>query len=91
MKKRNVIWVTLLTCVGAIGSAAAEHELVGKVIGIQDGDTLTLLDPENQQHRIRLSGIDAPEKGQPYSQVSSSHLAELSFNRLALAHCPKVD
>ena len=39
------------------------HELTGKVVHIADGDTLTVLDADKVQHKIRLHGIDAPEKG----------------------------
>src|SRR4051812_8962779 len=48
--------LALLACQGANAEL-----LTGKVIGISDGDTVTILDGANQQHRIRISGIDAPE------------------------------
>jgi endonuclease YncB( thermonuclease family) len=38
------------------------YTLTGKVVKIADGDTLTVLDGANAQHKIRLAGIDAPEK-----------------------------
>ena len=41
-----------------------------------DGDTFTLLVEGNTQVRIRLHGIDAPERGQPYSQQSTKFLGE---------------
>lgn len=74
-----------------VGHAHPDPVEVGKIIAIQDGDTLTLLDAEQQQHRIRISGIDAPEKGQPFGHVAQVHLYGLAFGRLAIADCPKVD
>ena len=41
----------------------------GKVVGIADGDTLTVLDADHNYHKIRLIGIDAPEHGQDYGGV----------------------
>ena len=55
---------TVLLCVGLLSPAAAEH-LTGRIIHVADGDTVTLLTEQNQSVRIRLSGIDAPEKGSP--------------------------
>lgn len=43
--------------------AALADSLVGKVVKVADGDTITVLD-NNIQHRIRLQGIDAPERKQ---------------------------
>jgi len=34
----------------------------GRVVGVSDGDTITVLDSKNTQYKIRLAGIDAPEK-----------------------------
>lgn len=52
-----------LTLMAITASAAA---ITGRVVGIADGDSLTLLDAANTQYKIRLSGIDSPEKGQPF-------------------------
>ncbi len=38
--------------------------LTGKVVKVADGDSITVLDSTNTQHRIRLQGIDAPETDQ---------------------------
>jgi len=59
--------------------------LEGRVVAIADGDTLTLLDANRQQHRIRLGGIDAPEKGQPYGTRSRMNLSNLAFGKDARA------
>ena len=53
-------------CIAALLFSAAANApadtIRGKVVKIADGDTLTLLDSANQQHRVRLAGIDAPER-----------------------------
>ena len=51
-------------------------ELRGKVVGIADGDTITVLDADKVQHKIRLEGIDAPEKGQAFGTKSRQRMSE---------------
>ena len=73
----------LLTLFGfalLIGSAWAD-QLTGRVVGIADGDTLTVLTAQRQQHRVRLTGIDAPEKRQAFGQVSRRHLSDLAYDK----------
>jgi endonuclease YncB( thermonuclease family) len=55
-------------------SAAAAATLSGSVVAVHDGDTLTLL-VERTQVRLRLAGIDAPERGQPYANAARRALA----------------
>ena len=55
---------------------AKPHELIGKVVHIADGDTLTVLDADKVQHKIRLAGIDAPEKSQAFGTKAKEALAE---------------
>ena len=43
----------------------AQAEFTAKVIGITDGDTIKVLDEGNTQHRVRLAGIDVPERKRP--------------------------
>jgi len=66
-------------------------ELDGTIVGVADGDTVTLLDASKTQHRIRLDGIDAPERAQPHGQRARQSLAALAHGRAARADCPKVD
>ena len=49
----------------------------GKVVSVTDGDTIKVLHPEDGQIKIRLYGIDTPEKGQPFGQAATKHLASL--------------
>lgn len=51
--------------------------IVGRVVRVIDGDTVSVLDADKTQHRIRLSQIDAPESKQPYSKVSKEALSAL--------------
>lgn len=55
--------------------------LSGVVVGISDGDTVTVLDSAKAQHKIRLSGIDAPEKHQFFGNASKESLSARIFNR----------
>lgn len=55
--------------------------VTGKVVGVTDGDTITVLDSGQQQHKIRVSGIDAPEKKQPFGQRSKENLSRLVFGK----------
>ncbi len=63
----------------AIGAQAAS--LVGKVIGVADGDTITVLDAERVQHKVRLAGIDAPESRQAYGTRSRQNLSSLVYRQ----------
>ena len=52
-----------------------------RVVGVQDGDTLTCLDENNQQQKVRLAEIDAPELGQDFGKVSREALASMVFGK----------
>ncbi len=60
-----------------LNEAVAQKEIMGKVISIADGDTFTMLVAGNRQVKIRLHGIDCPEKGQDYGDVAKKHLSSL--------------
>jgi endonuclease YncB( thermonuclease family) len=64
---------------GPPSSVAAPH--LWRVVGVQDGDTVTCLDESNQQQKIRLAGIDAPELGQDYGKESREALAAMVFGK----------
>lgn len=53
----------------------------GHVVGVHDGDTLTILSPDHHQIRVRLAGIDAPELSQPYGQAAKAALSRLAFGQ----------
>jgi endonuclease YncB( thermonuclease family) len=83
--------ISLLAGVQAAPCAAQALQLAGHVIAVADGDTITLLDSDKRQHRIRLDGIDAPEKAQAFGDRSRQSLRALAHDHAAVAHCPKTD
>lgn len=58
-----------------------QFSLRGRVVGISDGDTLTLLTQNRKQVKIRLHGIDAPELGQAWGQRAKQALSSLTFRQ----------
>ena len=60
---------------------ATAGNIYGRVIGVSDGDTISVLDDQRQVHKIRLAGIDAPEKAQPFGQRSKAGMSATVFNR----------
>jgi endonuclease YncB( thermonuclease family) len=56
-------------------SAPLGGTLQAIVIGITDGDTVVVLDSNDQFHEIRLKGIDAPELRQAFGDISRAYLA----------------
>lgn len=59
-----------------VPAASYADQLQGKVIKVTDGDTVNVLTSDNQTHKIRLSGIDAPEKSQAFGNKSKQALAD---------------
>ena len=53
------------------------HAWMAKVVSVTDGDTIKVYNTEQGQVKIRLYGIDTPEKGQPHGKAAGKHLASL--------------
>lgn len=72
-------------------SIAVADILTGRVVHVADGDTVTVLDDSKHQHKIRLMGIDAPERKQAYGRVSGKHLADLVAGKVVSVEWHKHD
>lgn len=84
--------IALLCLLAGFSASIHANELQGKVIRVADGDTLTILiEPIKLDMPIRLSGIDAPEKGMPFGQVSKKSLSDLTFGKQATVEWGKKD
>ena len=75
----------------ALTATVHADEIRGKVVSIADGDTITVLDAEKVQHKIRLEGIDAPEKGQAFGTKSKEKLSELVGEKEVAVRWEKKD
>jgi len=76
MKSLAIALLLVLACRGTVAAT-----LEGRVVGVSDGDTVTVLDGERKRHKIRLGGIDAPEKAQPFGQRSKENLSRMVFGK----------
>lgn len=75
--------IAFCAVVALAAGGAASADFTGRVVGVADGDTLTVLDG-SRQVRVRLWGIDAPERGQPWSRRAREGLAARAMHRDAL-------
>ncbi|WP_460565725.1 thermonuclease family protein [Hydrogenophaga aquatica] len=78
----------LAMCWGVPVFASVLH---GRVVGVSDGDSIAVLSGGRVTHKIRLAGIDAPERGQPWSRRSRQALADLVADRDVTVETGKTD
>ena len=77
IQARKLLLAVMLVACASVHAAT----LSGTVVGVADGDTITVLDANREQHKIRVAGIDAPEKAQPFGQRSKGALSVLVFDK----------
>lgn len=83
--------IIMFLILALVPAASYADQLVGKVIKITDGDTVNVLTNDNHTHKIRLSGIDAPEKKQAFGNRSKQALAELIDGKTVSVEFNKLD
>ena len=88
MKNINNIFLAALLLLSFVTQAAT---IEGRVVGVADGDTITIVDNTNTQYKIRLAGIDAPEKMQPFGNVSKKSLSDMVYGKQVAVDYNKQD
>lgn len=80
--------VLLLSAVSGFASA---DMLTGRIVGIVDGDTVDLLIDGRENVRVRVAGIDAPERSQAFGQRSKQRMSEIVFGKAVQVESTKRD
>ncbi|MDR2995560.1 MAG: thermonuclease family protein [Bacillus cereus] len=91
---KKVLFILLLLLVSCSPTSTGEKEegiITGKVISVADGDTVTILTDTNEQIRVRLYGIDAPERGQDFGSKARSYLNSLCYGKMARVEKKGID
>ena len=86
MRLITFILISLLAC-----SSVQAGTITGTVVRITDGDTVVVLDANKVQYKIRLVGIDAPEKKQAYGKKSKENLSNLVAGKYVVVEYDKLD
>jgi micrococcal nuclease len=86
---RRVISALVLVVLWSLPAQAIEFR--AKVIGVSDGDTLTVLTAQKKQIKIRLYGVDAPETGQDYGSRSKQAASAMAFGKTVTVQVKDTD
>lgn len=77
-------WATVFAvCLSLAGPVSAE-ELQGVVVGVADGDTVTVLDAGRVEHKVRVAGIDAPERRHEPPRMRARLQRSLAYRTVTL-------
>ena len=74
-----------------LSNFATAKTIEGLVVGVADGDTITVLDQQKNTYKIRLQGIDAPEKKQAFGEKSKQSLHDLVHKKQVRIEYDKED
>ena len=80
MKRIVFLVISVFWCY-SVSAQDLPNEFYAKVVGISDGDTFKVLYQENQEDKVRLNHIDAPEKGQPFGKSAKKFASDLCFGK----------
>jgi endonuclease YncB( thermonuclease family) len=88
---RQSVAAALFAALLCLSASAQPQTIIGKVVGVSDGDTITVLDASKRQHKVRLDGIDAPESSQDWGSRSKQSLSDMVFGKTVTVTSRKKD
>ena len=77
---RPIATLPLFLGIALVASQALAADFTGRVVGVSDGDTITVLS-QGKPVRIRLHGIDCPEKRQAFGKRARQATSRLVFGK----------
>ena len=94
MARKALLW-SILLILAPIVSAAQEKEppkeFAGRCVGVTDGDTIAVLNPEKKMITVRLFGIDCPEKRQPFGKNAKKFASSAVFGKVVTVKVTDTD
>ncbi len=91
MSSKATIRALLILFALFLSARAQPQTITGKVVGVSDGDTITVLDDQKRQYKVRLDGIDAPESSQDFGSRAKQSLSDLVFGKTVTVISSKKD
>jgi endonuclease YncB( thermonuclease family) len=89
-KVSQALWASLVLLIPIGDAVSAADSFSGKVVGVSDGDTITVL-RDRTPVKIRLRGIDCPETGQDFGSRAKSITSELAFGKVVTVQPRRKD
>jgi endonuclease YncB( thermonuclease family) len=80
-----------LSLVFVIAANASAATITGRVTAVADGDSFTLADAQRRSIRVRIQGVDAPERRQGFSYASKQSLSRMIYRRDVIVNVDKED
>lgn len=87
----NTRYLIIALLLFGLNAQAQVANLTGKVVAVADGDTFTLLVNGNRQQKIRLHGVDCPEKRQDFGQVAKDFTSKQVFGKTITVKPTDID
>lgn len=71
--------------------SSCQSVLTGRVVSVADGDTMTILLSGNKQVKVRLYGVDCPEKRQDFGTRAKQFTSDLVFGQIVSVETKNKD